>query len=73
MSQKQKNIRKTLPISFRLPPALKTAAERAAADDLRSLSSLIELALRDYLQDRGYLAAKPAGLGKVEKREVRKR
>jgi hypothetical protein len=44
-----------LPVSFRLPAAIKAAAEKAAADDHRSLSSLIEKALADYLRDRGYL------------------
>lgn len=52
-----------LPVSFRLPAAIKAAAEKAAADDHRSLSSLIEKALADYLRERGYLpplqAAKP--------------
>jgi hypothetical protein len=44
-----------LPVSFRLPAAIKAAAEKAAADDHRSLSSLIEKALADYLRERGYL------------------
>jgi hypothetical protein len=44
-----------LPVSFRLPRDIKAAAEKAAADDHRSLSSLIEKALADYLRERGYL------------------
>ena len=44
-----------LPVSFRLSPEVKTAAEKAAEDDHRSLSSLIEKVLADYLKRRGYL------------------
>jgi hypothetical protein len=36
-------------------PSLKTPAEKAAADDGRSLSSLIEKLLTDYLRAKGYL------------------
>jgi hypothetical protein len=47
--------RKSLPVSFRLPADVKTAAEKAAADDHRSLSSLLEKVLADYLRKKGYL------------------
>jgi hypothetical protein len=43
------------PVSFRLRPDIKAAAQKAAADDHRSLSSLIEKALAEYLQKAGYL------------------
>jgi hypothetical protein len=43
------------PVSFRLKPEIKAAAQRAAADDHRSLSSLIEKVLAEYLQKKGYL------------------
>jgi hypothetical protein len=46
---------KTAQVNLRLQPALKSAAERAAADDHRSLTSLIEKLLSDYLRKRGYL------------------
>lgn len=46
---------KTLPVSFRLPEAVKAAAEKAAKDDTRSLSSLIEKLLTDFLKKNGYL------------------
>jgi hypothetical protein len=41
-------------MATRLSPALKAAAEKAAADDRRSLSSLIEKALAEYLRKRSY-------------------
>jgi hypothetical protein len=45
-----------LPVSFRISPEIKSAAEKAAVDDHRSLSSLIEKVLADYLKKRGYLS-----------------
>ena len=41
---------------LRIDPSLKDVAERAAADDQRSLTSLIEKLLADYLREHGYLA-----------------
>lgn len=46
---------KSLPVSARLPPEVKAAAERAASEDTRSVSSLIEKVLIDWLRARGYL------------------
>lgn len=46
---------KTAQVNLRLQPSLKAAAERAAADDRRSLTGLIEKLLTDYLRERGYL------------------
>ncbi len=46
---------KSLPVSVRLPPEVKTAAEQAAKDDTRSLSSLMEKVLTDHLKAKGYL------------------
>jgi hypothetical protein len=40
---------------MRLQPSLKAAAELAADEDSRSLTSLIEKVLKDYLRSRGYL------------------
>jgi hypothetical protein len=34
---------------------LKAAAEQAAADDHRSLTSLVEKVLTDYCREKGYL------------------
>jgi hypothetical protein len=40
---------KTAQVNLRIDPELKAAAERAAAADHRSLTSLIEKLLSDYL------------------------
>jgi hypothetical protein len=40
-------------VNLRIKPSLKRAAERAAAEDNRSLTSLIEKLLLDYLKKRG--------------------
>ena len=55
-------------ISARVPASLKEAAERAAADDRRSLASLIEIALMDYLRPKGYLDAESAAKPAVRKK-----
>ena len=41
--------------------SIKEAAERAAADDHRSLTSLIEKLFSKYLHGRGYLPKSEAG------------
>ena len=46
---------KTATLNLRIDPALKQAADKAAADDRRSLTNLIENLLADHLQERGYL------------------
>lgn len=46
---------KTAQINLRIEPALKEAAERAAVDDQRSLTSLVEMLLTKHLRDKGYL------------------
>lgn len=46
---------KTLPTSVRLSEQVKAAAERAAKDDDRSVSSLVERVLKAWLIERGYL------------------
>jgi hypothetical protein len=46
---------KTAQINLRIDPKLKDAADRAAADDQRSLTSLIEKLLTDQLKKKGYL------------------
>jgi hypothetical protein len=47
--------RKTAQLNMRIEPELKEAAEKAAADDRRSLSSLIEILLIDHCKRRGLL------------------
>lgn len=46
---------KSAQVNLRLQPSLKEAAEKAAADDHRSLTSLVEKLLADYLRKKGYL------------------
>jgi hypothetical protein len=46
---------KTNPVSLRLPPDVKAAAEQAAKDDFRSLSSLIEKLITEHVKKKGYL------------------
>ncbi len=46
---------KSAQILIRVKPSLKKAAEHAAADDHRSLTSLIEKLLSDFLKKAGYL------------------
>jgi hypothetical protein len=47
--------RKTAQVNLRIAPELKAAADQAAADDQRSLTSLIEKLLTSHLKRKGYL------------------
>ena len=42
-------------IQLRVRPSMKAAAEKAATEDERSLTSLIEKVLGDYLRKKGHL------------------
>lgn len=46
---------KTAQVNLRIAPTLKDAADKAAADDQRSLTSLVEKLLINYLREKGYL------------------
>jgi hypothetical protein len=46
---------KSATLNLRIDPELKEAAEKAAADDRRSLTTLVEKLLADYLRKKGYL------------------
>jgi hypothetical protein len=46
---------KTAQINLRISPKLKAAAEKAAAGDQRTLTSLVEKLLIDYCRASGYL------------------
>jgi hypothetical protein len=46
---------------MRLDPEIKAAIERAAKDDDRSVSSLVERILKEWLVRRGYLPQAPSG------------
>lgn len=48
-------VNKSHPVSVRLPPEVKAAAEAAAKADTRSLSSFVEKVLTDYLKTNGFL------------------
>lgn len=47
---------KTHPLGFRVEPEIKEALERAAKDDMRSVSALIQKILSDWLREKGYLS-----------------
>lgn len=46
---------KSAQMLVRMKPRVKAAAEKAAADDHRSLTSLIEKLLTEHLKAKGYL------------------
>ncbi|MET4701927.1 hypothetical protein ABIE65_004976 [Constrictibacter sp. MBR-5] len=46
---------RTAPTSMRLDPEVKAALERAAKDDMRSVSSLVEKILVEWLRANGHL------------------
>jgi hypothetical protein len=48
-------VKRTALIAFRVEPTVKSAAEQAAADERRSVSSFMEKMLVAYLQRRNYL------------------
>ncbi len=47
---------RSAPISFRIEPELKEALERAAKEDMRSVSSMVEKVLTTWLREKGYLS-----------------
>jgi hypothetical protein len=53
---------KTAQVNLRISPTLKAAAERAAAADHRSLTSLIEKLLSDHAREHGFLHDGDGGL-----------
>ena len=46
---------RTASIGIRVEPDLKDAAERAAKDDRRTVASLIEKVLTEWLEQNGYM------------------
>jgi hypothetical protein len=46
---------KTPSLGVRVQPATKAALEKAAAEDLRTVSSLVEKILIEWLRKKGYL------------------
>jgi hypothetical protein len=51
--------RKTAQVNLRISPELKASAARAAKADQRSLTSLMEKLLTDYLRKNGFLRNAP--------------
>jgi hypothetical protein len=52
-------LHKTGTFNLLIDPALKEAVEKAAAHDHRSVTSLVEKLLTDYLGRRGYIQRRP--------------
>ena len=50
---------KTTPIGVRISVEAKEALAKAAKDDLRSMASLVEKILTDWLREKGYLGEPP--------------
>jgi hypothetical protein len=46
---------KGIPISFRLPAETRTALEKVAKEDMRSISSMLEKIVTEYLRQNGHL------------------
>jgi hypothetical protein len=59
-------MKKTPSFDIRVRPETKAALERAAKDGLRSVSSLIEEILVEWLRAKGYLPGDGAASIKVE-------
>lgn len=49
------SVAKTAGIAFRISDEMKQALERAAKEDFRSVSSLVEKVLTQWLKEHGYL------------------
>ena len=57
MASRAERSMKTAQVNLQIEPALKAAAEKAAAADNRSLAELIEKLLADYCKKRGLAGA----------------
>jgi hypothetical protein len=54
MPDKKKETR-SAPLGLRLTPSLRTALDKAAGDDHRSVASYVEKLLAEHLKAKGYL------------------
>lgn len=59
-------LKKSHQLNLRISPELKNLADRAAADDHRTLTSLIEKLLTDHLKLHGYLPSSSKLVGKTK-------
>ena len=50
---------KTYTLGVRLKEEMRIALEKAAEDDTRSTSSMVEKIIKDWLQEKGYLPRAP--------------
>lgn len=48
--------KRSAPVGLRLFPSMKTALEKAAADDHRTMASMAEKIIGDWLREKGYLS-----------------
>jgi hypothetical protein len=61
---------KTTPIGVRVSLETKDALARAAKDDLRSMASLVEKILTDWLKENGYAPEPPKSRPTTRRRKV---
>ena len=47
--------KKSVPVGLRITPSLKAAIDKAAMRDQRTVASLVEKVLSDYLRENGFL------------------
>jgi hypothetical protein len=57
---------KTPSLGIRIQPDTKAALEKAAKEDLRSVSSLVEKILVEWLRAKGYLPTASGSTGKAK-------
>ena len=57
LTMSEKRERRTAPLGLRITPTLKSALESAAAADRRSVASMAEMILEEWLTEKGYLEA----------------
>jgi hypothetical protein len=48
--------KRSAPVGLRMFPSMKDALEKAASDDHRTMASMAEKILGDWLREKGYLA-----------------
>ena len=60
----EKRERRSSPLGLRITPTLKSALEAAADDDRRSVASLAEIILTEWLESRGYIGSNKTSLEK---------
>jgi len=59
LTMSEKRELRSTPLGLRVTPSLKSALESAANDDRRSVASMAEMILTDWLEAKGYLEKNP--------------